>query len=349
MANSNSKDWKVDFSKVRKDFPLDWVFERMLGAIPKPMSGTIRYSICPNPECGASSEGSVKVSVKDDTWKCFACNKHGDVIEAASLYLGKSPLETALELSGADTDAIRSYTPPKPKPAIERDDSALQEVFSKLVAALPEPSRDGIEYLAGRGISPEITRTACRKGILLTLPSNPKEAKEFLLRHIGQDLMTRAGLWKEGSKAPAAAFRPLVLVSNNRRAAEFRYLRATRSDEVKSLRYGTIAPWGWLGESKQRILITEGCIDLLSAVALGTKRSIMGLPGCENWRPEWFETFRGADVLAAFDDDDAGRTALEKIRPVLEAAVGGPIGTYTLPPGAKDLNEELKLKLGLKM
>ncbi|WP_432263201.1 toprim domain-containing protein [Cupriavidus sp. TMH.W2] len=346
-TNSDRQRRSVDFSEVRNKVPVDWFFEHLLGGSPKQMSGTIRYSVCPNPECGASSKDSVKVSVKDERWKCFACNEHGDVIEAAALYWGKSLVEAALELVGADADILNSYNRPQPKPAIQRDDLALAEVFSRLVAALPEPTRDGIEYLAGRGISPDITRTACKKGIVLTLPSNPKEAKEFLLDRIGYDLMFRAGLWKEGSKAPAAAFRPLVFVSNNKKAAEFRYLRESRPDEVKSLRYGTIAPWGWLGDSRMRILITEGCIDLLSAVALGTKRSVMGLPGCENWRPEWFASFRGADVLTALDDDDAGRTAFEKLRPVLEAAVGGPIGSYKLPTGAKDLNEQLKQKLGL--
>ncbi|WP_425953182.1 toprim domain-containing protein [Ralstonia pseudosolanacearum] len=344
-AKSDGQRRLVEFSDVRNKVSVDWFFEHMLGGSPKPMSGTIRYSVCPNPDCGASSKDSVKVSVKDEKWKCFACNEHGDVIEAAARYWGKSLAEAAIELSGADADILKSYERPKPKPAIQRDDSALAEVFSRLVALLPEPSRDGIEYLASRGISPDITRTACRKGIVLTLPSNPKEAKEFLLANIGLDLMMRAGLWKEGSKAPAAAFRPLVFVSNNKKAAEFRYLRATRPDEVKSLRYGTIAPWGWLGESRTRILITEGCIDLLSAVALGTKRSVMGLPGCENWRPEWFESFRGADVLIALDNDDAGRTAFEKLRPVLETAVGGPIGCYQLPAGAKDINEELMQRI----
>ncbi|BBQ03113.1 hypothetical protein BSFA1_82410 (plasmid) [Burkholderia sp. SFA1] len=350
MSQSNTtaaRPARVDFSKVRDKVPLDWFFEHLLGGTPKKMSGSIRYTVCPNPQCGESSKDSVKIKVTGDRWQCYACREHGDVVEAASLYWGKSLADAGAELLGADEDILRSYVPPKPLPAINRDDSALAEAISRLVAALPEPSRDGIEYLAGRGIPPEVTRTGCKKGIVLTLPSKPNEAKEFLLETLGQELMLRAGLWKEGAKAPSAAFRPLVFVSNSKKAAEFRYLRKTKPGEVKSLRYGSIAPWGWLGESDRRILIVEGCMDLLSAVALGTKRSIMGLPGCENWRPEWFSRFRGADVLTAFDDDDAGRTAFEKIRPVLEEAVGGPIGAYKHMTGAEDLNEELCLKLGL--
>lgn len=345
VANTAGQRRSVDFSEVRRQVPLDWFFEHVLESKPKPTSGMIRYNVCPNPSCGVASKESVKICVKDEKWKCFACNEHGDVVEAASRHWGLSLAEAALKLVGADQDILRTYERPKPLPAIQRDDSALGEVFSKLVAACPEPSREVIDYLGSRGIPAQIVRDACRLGILASLPASPTVAKEFLVDLIGRDLLFQAGLWREGAKMPAIAYRPLVLVSNNRRAGEFRYLRAARPDERKLLRYGSIAPWGWLGESRTRILITEGCIDLLSAVALGTKRSILGLPGCENWRPEWFVKFRGADVMTAFDDDEAGHTAFAKIRPVLESAVGGPISTYKHPAGAKDLNEALVQRL----
>ncbi|WP_023842782.1 MULTISPECIES: toprim domain-containing protein [Burkholderia] len=341
MSQSTHKK-TVDFAEVRRKVPLTWFFEHVLGADPKPASGSIRYSICPCPECGASSKNSVKISVKDDKWNCFVCKEHGDVIEAAARYWGMPLSEAAVQLVGADADIIRTHTPPKPKPAVQRDDTALGEVISKLVAALPEPSQEGLDYLCGvRRIPEHIVREACKKGMVLTLPSNPMVAKDFLCDHIGRDLMVQAGLWKPDGKAPAAAFRPLLLVSSNLMSVEFRYLRPIKDGEVKMLRAGTIFPWGWRGETG-RVLITEGCIDLLSAVALGTKRSVLGLPGCENWKPEWFSKFRGWDVMVAFDNDGPGRMAFEKLQPVLLQAVGREISRYEHKPGVKDLNEELQ-------
>jgi hypothetical protein len=338
----------VDFAEVRKEVNLDWYFEIVLGCEAQKASGALRYSVCPNPECGAGPKSSVKVRTRNGVWQCCRCQRHGDVIEAAALVTGRSLADAAKELVGADRDLIRAYIPPQPNSAVERDDTALAEVLTILTSKLQAPSREGLDYLASRGISAEIVREACKKGMLLTLPSDPKVAKQFLEKEVGRDLLHQAGLWKEDKKAPPIIFRPLVLISNTRAAAEFRFLRPARQDEVKMLRCGIPVPWGWKGESTKRILITEGCIDLLSAVALGTKRSVLGLPGCMNWRAEWFASFEGADILVAFDNDDAGIKAFEAIEPVLVDAVGGPIGKYALPPGAKDLNDQLMIQLGFK-
>jgi DNA primase len=93
-------------------------------------------------------------------------------------------------------------------------------------------------------------------------------------------------------------------------------------------------------------MITEGCIDLLSAVQMGTKRSIIGLPGCVNWQPEWFHKLKGRNVLVALDNDERGQSATAKLVPVLQA-VGADVGVYGLPAGIGDLNEQLQAQLGL--
>lgn len=108
-----------------------------------------------------------------------------------------------------------------------------------------------------------------------------------------------------------------MFISHGMTAVEFRVIKLVEDGEHKSLRYGGIAPWIYVNSDQDRIMMTEGGMDLMAALAIGTKRSLIGLPGCENWRPEWFTKLKGLDVLTGFDRDNAGVTATEKITPHL--------------------------------
>lgn len=332
----------VDFSEVRDRVPLEWFFENVLGATAKSMSGTIRFPICP--QCGPSSKHSVKVSCKDGKWKCHACDGKGDVVEAAAKHWGLSLKDAALRLIGADPEVMQAYEAPKPRPALERDDSALCEVISKLLDASKPATNAALAYFKGRGIGEAIVKEAVNRGLLVVLPHDPEVCKQHLVDVAGRDALIASTLWREDAKAPAAAFRPLMFVSKEGKAAEFRVMRLTDPGEIKSLRYGGIHPWAWVNESQDRIMLTEGCLDLLASLAMGTKRSIIGLPGCENWRDEWFAKLKGRDVLTAFDADEAGLTATQKITPVLQKAGASKVEAYELPKDAKDINEQLILQ-----
>lgn len=339
---NQNKGTSVDFSEVRRQVPITWFFETTLGAHPKPMSGAIRYHVCPNPQCGAASEHSVKVSVQDDKWMCFACRKHGDVIEASALFWGLSLREAGMQLLGVDKDQIVSHVPPKAKPKTERDDDALAFVISQLVSNARPLDLAVIEYLAGRRIPEVVTREAFKRRLLMSLPSDPNRAKDYLFEVVGREALVEAGFMKKDGKAPAIMFRPLVFVGHGMKSAEFRLARPKEPNEIKSLRYGSAVPWAWQGPDTDRIMITEGCIDLLSAVSLGTRRSIIALPGCENWQPDWFLKLKGRNVLLALDNDEPGKAARERLVPILKE-IGAQVGVYELPPDAEDLNEQLML------
>lgn len=345
--DANGNVYEVDFNYVRNHVPLNWFFEHMLDAKPKPMSGAIRYGVCPNePTCQAASVHSVKVCVKDDSWKCFSCGEHGDVVEAAAFYWGKTHREAGLELMRADIDMLKHYMPPKPETAIQRDDSALALVLQKVAEAAPYPSKPALEYLGGRGISERVAREACERGILITIPNDPFQAKAFLTEVAGQELMERAGLWKPDKKAPACAFRPLWFRSQSHCAAEFRLMRDPKEGEKKAMRYGGKSPWIWEGQTPDEFMIVEGPIDMLSAVEMGSKRTIFALPGCENWEANWFQMMAEKNVLMALDPDKPGYAALEKLMPVL-AAFEAKTGIFNPPNRVGDLNDQLKAMRGL--
>lgn len=327
----------VDFSEVRKKVPLTWFFEHVLGATPKPTNGTIRYGVCP--DCGASqNQHSVRVSVKDDHFRCFACPAKGDVIDAASMAWGKEPREAALELMGAGNEIVNNYVPTKPLPVHERDESALRmaiDILSKEARTL-DPAV--IAYLEERRIPAALCREACKRGVMASLPAVPAQAKEFLFDVLGEELLLKSGLLKPQKKAPAIAFRPLIFFAYGKTSAEFRVITPVKEGDQKVIRYGSIAPGAWQGSDD--ILMTEGYIDMLSSIVLGYTESIIVLPGCENWRPEWFHKLKGRRVLLALDNDGPGLAANEKLKPVLDAQ-GAIVSLYPHREGIKDLNNEL--------
>lgn len=88
----------VDFKHVRDSYALTDFFEGQMGAKSKLVSGSLRYSICPN--CGPSSDASVKCSVREHKWHCFSCEDKGDVIDAASKFFSLEPAQAAMQLVG---------------------------------------------------------------------------------------------------------------------------------------------------------------------------------------------------------------------------------------------------------
>lgn len=331
----------VDFAVVREKVPLTWFFEALLGAKPKPFTGGIRYSICPS--CGASSDHSVKVSVTEEHGKCFACPWHGDVIDAAAAYWKIEPRAAALQLIGADDEVLRHHVATRPaQPVAPRNDQALAHAISVLLKEASAPDPKVLQYLASRGIPESLSREACKRGLIVTLPADPIQAKEYLLDILGHEALVKAGLLNPEKKMPMAAYRPLIFVSYDRTACEFRLITPPRNEgDLKSIRKGTIRPLAWKGTGTG-VLVTEGGIDLLSAVAMGMDHDIIGLPGCQNWRPEWFAKLKGRDVTDAMDNDEPGHTASQKLKPVL-IAQGANYLRYEHKGGVKDLNDELML------
>ena len=329
----------IEFSRLRDDHPLPGFFEAYLGAKKTVVSGGARYSACPS--CGASSDESVKVSVRGEKWHCFGCEAKGDVIDAAALLWGKSLQEAALELSGEDLPAPApiKLTPEQP---VERNQDAVNELIKRLVEAEHEVSGDVMAYLVSRAIPGDIVLEAARRKILVGIPADPDEALRFLLDVAGRDLMMDAGVWKKDSRAPGIIHRPLVFVSADSTGAEFRQIRKSERTSAKAIRYGNPTPFFWRGS--QNTMIVEGPIDLLSAIALGSERSIIGLAGASNWHVDekWVQRLgNNGHVLLALDHDQSGDDQAKKLAAHLSSK-DRVYRRHELPEGIKDLNEMLQ-------
>lgn len=97
-------------------------------------------------------------------------------------------------------------------------------------------------------------------------------------------------------------------------------------------------------------MVFEGGVDLLSAVVLGTRRTVIGLPGARNWSEAdaWITSLSGKHVLLATDDDEAGNSGAHDLQAVLKGLALATTRRYQHRAGCKDLNDQLKLESGIE-
>jgi DNA primase len=250
-------------------------------------------------------------------------------------------LEAAKRLSEFSPADIASHKANfiKTSKTVVRDTAAICEVIQKLQTAQTELHDEVRKYLLKRGIRKSTAKEAMEKGLLLSLPSEPVLATKYLLRHVGRPLLEKAGMWKKDAKLPTIAYRPLGFVSVGAEAVEFRVIEKSENNFAKALRYGPSALWKLSGD-EDTYMITEGCIDMLSAREFKIERTLVALPGAKNWQPEWLEMFRNKAVLIALDTDETGKSAQKELIKKLEA-VNATVVEYPIPAEVKDLNDWL--------
>lgn len=333
----------VDFKDVKEACSLLDFLEFDMGAVMHKVAGELRFNVCPWPDCGESSKDSIKVSVRDgERWHCFSCKRNGDILDAASNFFGLSLFEAADRLSNKTTDEI-----PRPKRVyvaplkVERDQEAINLVISKLLEAQGQADPDVVEYLQGRAIPPDITEWAVGIQVMLTLPGDPNVGLRYLLDVVGEELLKKAGMWKKDSQCPAIIYRPLAFVSADKTGIEFKLIGESSVAIAKAIRYGNPSPCIWPGN--EHAMITEGFTDMLSAVALGSERTIYAVPGAVNWEPTdtWLDELNGRHVLFGLDNDQAGYEGITRFSAELRPR-GCILKRYALPEGIKDLNDQLQ-------
>ncbi len=294
--------FKAVYDQVRT-LSLSNFLDNELSVKGKPMSGTVRYSECP--WCGDSDSSSNKLAVLegDSKCKCHKCGETGDIVAVAMIFWGTSNWETALRLTGQSNDTSVSRLPIKHR-LVEADEDIkkreaeraqyLREALIKIHAAAQscKDEQACMDYLhVERSLPIDVIKEAQRRNMLCFLPADPVKAKQLLLEHVGESLLKSSGLWKEGAKASAIFYRPIMFIMPGFQAAEFRIIGQPENEEMKkSIRYGKNIklPYVWRVEQSSRAMVVEGFIDMLSAVALGYTGHVIGMPGTNSWSPEWF-------------------------------------------------------------
>lgn len=316
-----------------------------------------RYSSNQCPCCGKADEGSNRLSLFVDgkgiwRWRCFVSGEGGTAIDFVMAALAKTQAEAVDYLLG-DTGPAESFKPlPRAIPKsteVEAEKQAAVESVLRLILDRGMTSEKGcLDYLVGRGISESKVIEAGQRGLIRMLPSQPHEAKRWLINNVGEVLLKKAGFWKEDSKMPGICFRPLVFLYPELKLAEFRIIREPSSDrEAKSISYGRHEwPWVWRGAKTDRVRLVEGVIDALSVVELGFDGMVMGLPGCRNFKRYWVERVHkayGSRFELGLDPDQPGMQAALAIGDVMSEC-GLPY-EWVVPEGG-DWNDLLKQMVG---
>ena len=321
---------KVDISALKARHPLGDVVEsagvRLRG------QGRVRQGVCPFHD---EVEGSFTVYSDSQRFYCFGCGLGGDVLDFIQRLENLSLPEAIRQLDGGPGLAPRA--PIRPAQTGSRQpirlsprNPALLTAAARFYAGQLRRSPEAQAYLSSRGIGPS---AAARQGLGYSPGCGLRQAlksRGFSEKQIRDStLLTAKG---------AERFAGMVVVPDISSGLA-RWLAGRAVDPGAKPRFQAlpgpkpVLGLGRLGPTPQWAVVAEGLFDWLTLAgwglpaiaALGTQgldRVVSALRGCPR-------------VFLAFDNDDAGREAAERLAGLL----GRRAAVVTLPQGVGDVAE----------
>lgn len=284
-------------------------------------------------------------------YKCFGCGKSGDVFSFVMERQGLDFVEAVKHVAGRSgvevREVKRSHEEEDPhRPAYELNAFAKEWFREQLVD--PKAGGGARDYLAGRGITPEIAE---RFGVGFA-PDEWRALREAAAKHgLDEAMMLDVGLLgqSERSKEPYDRFRgriifPIEGLSGQVIAFGGRILAGDPKDAPKYLNspeteiyhkgqnlYGL----SWARHSIRReesALVVEGYMDVVSLAAHGFENVVAPLGTALTQEQAKLLSRYCTRVLLLFDSDAAGLRATFRAGDVLLEAGLHP-AVVTLPPG----------------
>ncbi len=301
--------------------------------------GRVRQGVCPFHD---EAEGSFTVYADTERWYCFGCGAGGDVLDFIRRTENLSLPEAVRRLDGSPGLALRVATRPaltrRPKSvAIPPRDPALLTAATRFYAGQLRRSRPAREYLASRGVGPGAAR---RLGLGYAPGSGLREALESA--GFTAERLRDCGLFMERG---AERFSGMVVVPDAS-GGLVRWLAGRAVDPNVTPRFQAlpgpkpVLGLGRLGPAPTWAVLAEGVFDWLALAG-------WGIPACAALGTQGLErvaaSLRGCPrVFLAFDADDAGREATERLAGLL----GRRAAAVTLPQGVGDVGELAALPHG---
>ena len=320
----------VDISALKARHPLGDTVEaagvRLRGR------GRVRQGVCPFHD---EAEGSFTVYADSERFYCFGCGLGGDVLDFIRRVENLSLPEAIARLDGSPGLAPRAANRPagtrRPtSAALPPRDPALLTAAARFYAGRLRRCSEARAYLASRGVGPV---AAARLGLGYSPGSGLRQALES--RSFSEKRMRDSGLFMERG---AERFAGMVVVPDAS-GGLVRWLAGRVVDPDRTPRFQAlpgpkpVLGLGRLGPAPPWAVMTEGLFDWLAlaqwglhaCAALGTQgldRIAASLRGCPR-------------VFLAFDADDAGREATDRLLTLL----GRRAAAVTLPEGVGDVSE----------
>ena len=321
----------VDIPALKARHPLADVVEaagvRLRG------KGRVRQGVCPFHE---ESEGSFTSYEDSQRWYCFGCGLGGDVLDFIQHIEGLTLPEAIRRLDVGGHRPV-SETAPRPVPTrrpkaapLPPRDPTLLTAAARFYAGQLRGNPAGQEYLASRGVGPT---AATRLGLGYSPGNGLRET--LAARGFSEKRLKESGLFMERG---AERFAGMVVVPEVS-GGLVRWLKGRAENENVKPRFQAlpgpkpVLGLGELGPAPPWAVVAEGLFDWLAlagwnlpaCAALGTQgveRVASALRGCPR-------------VFLAFDNDDAGREATERLLTLL----GRRAAAVTLPHSVGDVAE----------
>ncbi len=294
--------------------------------------GRVRQGVCPFHD---EAEGSFTVYEESQRFWCFGCGAGGDVLDFVQKAEGLTLPEAIARLDGSPGRKPRSANRPartrRPaSAALAPRDPALLTAAARFYAGRLRRSTEAREYLVSRGVSPV---AAAR----LSLGYSPGVGLRQALESLGfsEKRIRDSGLFMERG---VERFAGMVVVPDPS-GGLVRWLKGRAVSESVKPRFQAlpgpkpVLGLGRLGPAPSWVIVAEGLFDWLALTG-------WGLPACAALGTQGVERIASAlrgcpRVFLAFDNDDAGREATERLLTLL----GRRAAAVTLPQGVGDVGE----------
>ena len=294
--------------------------------------GRVRQGVCPFHH---EAEGSFTVYSDSERFYCFGCGAGGDVLDFIQRTENLTLLEAIRRLDRDFRPVSRAATwsvtarRPKVTPLPARDPSLLTAA-ARFYARQLQRSPAGLEYLASRGICPN---AALRLGLGYAPGHGLRQALES--SGFSEKRIQDSGLFmKRGTER----FAGMVIVPEVT-GGLVRWLAGRAIDTNVTPRFQSlpgpkpVLGLGKLGHTPSWTVLAEGLFDWLALAQ-------WGIPACAALGTQGMEKMAGSlrgcrRVFLAFDNDDAGREATERLGGLL----GPRAAIVRLPQGIGDVAE----------
>ena len=301
--------------------------------------GRVRQGVCPFHD---EAEGSFTVYADSERFYCFGCGLGGDVLDFIQRVEGLTLPEAIRRLDGSPGLAPRAAIRPAGArrtwdAALPPRDPALLTAAGRFYAGRLRRSSGAREYLASRGVGLD---AALRLGLGYAPGSGLREFLESSGFTAGR--LRDSGLFMERGSERFAGMAVVPDVAGGL----VRWLAGRAIDPDAAPRFQSLPGpkpalgLGRLGPAPSWAVLAEGLFDWLALTG-------WGLPACAALGAQGVEkvtaSLRGCPrVFLAFDSDDAGREATERLGGLL----GRRAASVNLPEGIGDVAELAALPQG---
>ena len=301
--------------------------------------GRVRQGVCPFHD---EAEGSFTVYADSERFYCFGCGEGGDVLDFIQQAEGLSLPEAIARLDGSPGLAPRAANRPagtrRPRSAaLAPRDPALLTAAARFYAGTLRRHSEAREYLASRGVG---SVAAARLGLGYAPGGGLRQALESL--GFSEKRIRDSGLFMERGAERFAGMAVVPDASGGLvRWCAGRAVAPDRTPRFQALPGPKPVLGLWrLGPAPAWAVVAEGLFDWLALTGWGLPAvAALGTQGMERVA----SALRGCPrVFLAFDNDDAGREATER----LQSLLGRRAAAVTLPAGVGDVGELASLPHG---